>query len=178
MNELVFLVIPLGERDEDATVVDARDYTDGGACEFCGDLIVASCVNAPFGTVIPVGRDRGVVRRLFGEEGYPNRFLSGGVVGALDRIDGRLGRSFGRVSYRGGGGVDFPVALKMRNARSDVILLLKGIRAYGKGRHQRTLKNSPRVELYGLHGFPLTYFCNRVSALFSGSEGLHIPDLL
>lgn len=26
---------------------------------------------------------------------------------------------------------------------------------------QLTLKNSPNVELYGLHGFPLTYFCGR-----------------
>jgi hypothetical protein len=28
---------------------------------------------------------------------------------------------------------------------------------------QRTLKNSPRVELYGLHGLPLTYFWSVLS---------------
>ncbi len=113
MGELVFLVVALGEGDEDAAVVDARGHPHGGAGELGGDLVVAPCVDAPLRTVVPVRRDRRVVRGLFGEEGYSDGFLGLGrfIAAGLEGVDCRLRRGFGRVDYGRGGGFDLPGAL-------------------------------------------------------------------
>jgi hypothetical protein len=41
-----------------------------------------------------------------------------------------------------------------------------------------TLKNSPSAELYGLQGFPLTYFCSAVNTKAPPANVFDPPNLL
>jgi hypothetical protein len=92
-----------------------------------------------------------MVRGLFGEVRDGDR-----LVVASDAVCAARGCR-GRRLERGVAVFDLPVTLQ-----SSVV----SPAALGRGCHvARTLKNSPRVELYGLQGLPLTYFWQRVSAV-------------
>lgn len=70
-----------------------------------------------------------------------------GKVRNLDRLAGSIGLDFVALEN---GDVVFGLPLTLnKHQRQDP--------TWDRGR-QRTLKNSPRVELYGLQGLPLTYF--------------------
>lgn len=84
MFELVSLVVPLLKTNEDAEIVLAGVDANTGASELGRDLVEASGSKAAFGTVDGIGANGWVMRGLFGEIGYSDRFRgrsSDGVVG-------------------------------------------------------------------------------------------------
>ena len=87
-----------------------------------------------------VGRDGRMMRGLFGE------------VRNLDFVAGSIGLDLVALEDRD---VVFSLPLTLDRRQGQDIIYDTGAR--------RTLKNSPRVELYGLQGFPLTYFRSLVN---------------
>ena len=55
MDELVFFIVSLPEVYKDSPVENTRDYTHGCACEFCGNLVVASRCDAELRAIVPIG---------------------------------------------------------------------------------------------------------------------------
>lgn len=130
MCQLVLLVIPVLQCNEDAQVMRARLHAHTRPCKLCAQLVKAPRADSLLGTVNVKGRDGRVMRRLFGEV----RDCDGFAV-ACDAVGAARGRRGGCAQ----GWVcllDFPVAL--------------GWSASVQQRPENmclTLKNSPRVEL-------------------------------
>lgn len=87
--QLVRLVVPLLEGDEDAEIVLSRADLDRGAGEFGADLVESASVDPLFWTVDPESTDGRVVRRLLREVGDAHR--TGRVLGSLGHRDCRGG---------------------------------------------------------------------------------------
>lgn len=111
MCELVLLIVPVLEGDEDAQVVCASGDAHTCAGELCAELVVATGNDALFGAVNVEGGDRGVVRRLLGEVGDGDLL---GVAG--DAVGAARGRRGGRLE-RLEGVVDLPVATEELSER-------------------------------------------------------------
>lgn len=148
MCELILLVIPVFQCDEDAQVVRSSYNAHTGASELCAQLVIPSRAYAFLGAVNVEGGDGRVVRRLFGE------VRDCDCLAVADHAVGAARGCRSRCLHSGMCVFDFPVTLE-ESARCRRVL---GV--------LRTLKNSPNVELYGLHGLPLTYFCRFVSQSF------------
>jgi hypothetical protein len=69
MCELVFLVAPVLQANEDAQIVRSSHHTHACTSKLRAQLIVASCSNALLGTVDVEGGNGRVMGRLFGEVG-------------------------------------------------------------------------------------------------------------
>jgi hypothetical protein len=67
MCELVLLIVPVLQGDEDAQVMCAGGNAHTCAGEFCAELIVATRDDALLGAVDVEGGNGGVVRGLLGE---------------------------------------------------------------------------------------------------------------
>jgi hypothetical protein len=132
---VICLVAPVVQSDIDAFVVNARGDANAGTGELCADLIEATCRDGLLRAVDVVGRDGGMMRGLFGE------------VRNLDLVTGSFGLDLIALEDRH---IVFSLPLTLdRRQRQDVVC---------ETTTRRTLKNSPREELYGLQGLPLTYF--------------------
>jgi hypothetical protein len=132
---VICLVAPVVQSDIDAFVVNARGDADAGAGELCADLIEATCRDGLLRAVDVVGRDGGMMRGLFGE------------VRNLDLVTGSFGLDLVALEDRH---IVFSLPLTLDRRQKQNMMCDTTIR--------RTLKNSPREELYGLQGLPLTYF--------------------
>lgn len=86
--QLICLVVPSLEGDEDSEVVLAGGDFDGGTGELGADLIVSPRMDSFFRAADVEGADWRVMRRLFGQVGYPNG-RPGGRGGCLDDRDRR-----------------------------------------------------------------------------------------
>lgn len=188
VRQLVRLVVTPLHGDEDAEVVLPRHHLDRGARELGRDLVEAFGVEPFLGAADVEGADGRVVRRLFRQVGDADRLCRAGhrprdrhrrgATGIARAQPGRH-RELGRLHARPAAarravllpqrsGVDprgivfgFPIALaSVTPSANDRLHLLPGPcrSAPAVLRHLRTLKNSPRQELYGLQGFPLAYF--------------------
>ena len=133
----------------------ARADADARAGEFGADLIK------------PPGRDTGL--RAMDVEGGDGRMM-GGLLReirkpylprgpALDRRGGSVGCTVSGRVYRWSGILHFPVTLQFVRHISDDSPIDQAAAP------PPTLKNSPSVELYGLQGLPLMYFCRSISSL-------------
>lgn len=86
MCELVFLIIPVLQRDEDAQVMCASNDTDVGASELRAQLVEASRDDALCGAVDVEGGDRGMVGRLFGKIRNLDQLVASDAGGAAGRL--------------------------------------------------------------------------------------------
>lgn len=105
MCELVFLVVPVLEGNEDSQVVGSSHDPHTCTGELCAELIIASCTDALFGTIDIEGRNRGMMRCLLGEVGYCHS-----LAVALGAAGGARGCRVGCLERRMGV-FDFPVTL-------------------------------------------------------------------
>jgi hypothetical protein len=106
MCELVLLIVPVLEGDENTQVVCTSGDADACAGELCAELVVATGDDALLGAVNVEGRNRGVVRRLLGE------VRDGDLLGvARNAVGTARGRRGGRLEGLEGV-VDLPVATK------------------------------------------------------------------
>ena len=67
MSELVLLVVPVLQRDEDAQIMCSSDNAHTCTSEFCAQLVISLSTNALLGTVDVEGGYRRVVGGLFGK---------------------------------------------------------------------------------------------------------------
>ena len=152
--QLVLFIIPLLDVDKNPQVMFTRYHADARTGEFSTDLIKTPSRHSAFGAVdIESGHWR-VVRCLFGQVAYLDRFsatiISGGASSCVVWIGGN--------GYFGGSVLNLPATLKISKEDKVSHIYETNHRHIGL-----TRKNSPSVELYGLHGLPLIYFCNRLS---------------
>ena len=106
MCELVLLVVPVLQRDEDAQVVRSRYDAHTCAGKLCAQLIVSFCGNAFLRTVDVEGGDGRVVGGLFGKiRDRDSLAIAGYAVGAA-------GRSRVWCLHDGVCVFDFPVTLQ------------------------------------------------------------------
>lgn len=143
MRQLVFLIIAILQRYENAQVM--RPSNDANICsgKLRTQLIVSPCDDSLLRAVDVEGGNGRVVGGLFGEVGDFDDLVAGNAGSTARRL-GIVGMFEGRLCV-----FDLPCTL-YKSAWSSW--------AYTIGL-MHTLKNSPSVELYGLHGLPLTYFC-------------------
>lgn len=145
MCELVLFVVSVLQRDEDAQVVRSSDNAHACTGELCAQLVVSLRADTLLRAVDVECGNRRVVGGLFGEVRDRDGFaVAGDAVCAARRSRGRC--LHGRMCV-----LDFPVTLPTSVCCRPAFDMV------------HTLKNSPSVELYGLHGLPLTYFCPKVS---------------
>jgi hypothetical protein len=144
MGQLVLLAVPVLQLDKDAQIMGSRRHSYACSSELCTDLVVSSGDNALLGAVDIESGDGRVVGGLFREVRNLDFIFAGGTS-----CTARWGTV--RVVFdRWGGVLDYPVALI--RVREQTLSISRS----------HTLKNSPSVELYGLQGLPLTYFCPKI----------------
>ena len=140
MRQLVLFMVSALHIDKYSKIVGSGRNSDARACKFCTELIKAPSRNSFLRTIDPKGGNRGVVRGLLREVGDFHR-----LIFRTSLVDGR-----------------YFMALS-KNCRLLVLDNPITLLAFSKNLQEvfvkRTRKNSPRVELYGLQGLPLTYFC-------------------
>lgn len=128
MRELILLVIPVLQVDEDTQVVCSSDHAHASSSELRAQLVVSPRADALLGAVDVEGRNGRVVRGLFGEiRDRDSLAIAGHAVGAARGC--RVWCLQGRVRV-----FDFPITLRLL-AQIESIL------------EEHTLKNSPSVEL-------------------------------
>ena len=115
MRELIFLIIPLLQRDENAEIMRASRDSDIRACELRSNMIISSCIDPLIGAIDPECRHRRMMRRLLckirqldlvARRGTVTRFVRCYRGGA--GVDGGAG-----VLHLGKGVVDFPCTLRV-----------------------------------------------------------------
>ena len=129
MGQLVLLVVPVLQGDEDAQIVCSSDDAHARAGELGAELVIASCADAFLRAVDVEGGDGRVVGGLFGEVRDGD-----GLVVASDAVGAARGCRGGRLE-RAVAVFDLPVTLQ------ESVTVGRGCRI------ARTLKNSPSVEL-------------------------------
>ena len=173
MTQPVLFIVPLLDVDKNPQVMLTRYHADARTGEFSTDLIKTPSRHSAFGAVdIESGHWR-VVRCLFGQVAYLDRFsatiISGGASSCVVWIGGN--------GYFGGSVLNLPATLKISEEK-ELATDMKRIKRTNQIKSiGLTRKNSPNVELYGLHGLPLIYFCNRLSQTITQRKSLsNIPD--
>ena len=141
MSQLILLIVSVFQIDEDAEVMCSWCDSYTGACEFGAYLIKTAGADTLHGAINEKGGYRRMMRSLLSDVRYSDLLVLG-IDMMRSGLFVRLTKYWRCVVF------DLPVTLNIRSL---------GATIYAR-EASHTRKNSPRVELYGLHGFPLTYF--------------------
>jgi hypothetical protein len=158
MRELILLIVALLECNEDAQVVGAGNDADARTSELGAQLVKAPGRNALFGAIDVKSGNGRVVGGLLSKVGDLDELVARGAHGAA------RGRRVWSVFDGRRSIFDLPGTLR------------KLVDVGATAEDERTLKNSPKVELYGLHGLPLTYFCAPISPRIQSAFTSRVPD--
>lgn len=172
MGQLVLFVVSLVDVDKDAEVMLTRRNPDARASELGTNLIEPTSRNSSFRAVYVEGRNWWMVRCLLGQVAYLDH------IPVAVSISGRgaVGCSRRRLS-----GYSWRSILNLPTTLGESIAISGSFEGDSYYRNRLTLKNSPSVELYGLHGFPLMYFYLMLSTIVlytTPSTGIHTRSLV